>query len=160
MEHNKAAIRGYIEFEGDTNVTGLTTLSIVLSILNVNLNFGYEFILALRLIVSIYFIFKAIKYVREEESNSYKHLVIFYFLLKTFIICLFGVKEIWTITMVDIILLFDLINYKIFGCLTFPAFIIIPIVHWLFPITAILVSLLYVSSTIYFISKQLSIKIF
>ena len=96
----------------------------------------------------------------ETESNSYKNLIICYFVLKTLIICLIGVNETWTITAVDTVLLFDLINYKIFGCLTFPSFMLIPIIHLFFPISTTFVIILFIGRSIYFISKQLDIKIF
>jgi phosphatidylglycerophosphate synthase len=160
MEHNKAISRGYIEFTGETDVTGLITFCIVASIMNINLNFGYVCIILLRILVIIYFIYKTCYYYCEEESNSYKNFIIFYFSYKTVIICLFGVREYWTITAVDIILLFDIINYKIFGSLTFPSFVLIPIIHLFFPISTMFISILYVVRSIYLISKQLVIKIF
>ena len=160
MEHNKTAIRGYIEFKGETDVTGLTTFCIITSIFNINLNFGYAFIILVRLCIITYFIYKVIRYYLETESNSYKNLIICYFVLKTLIICLIGVNETWTITAVDIVLLFDLINYIIFGCLTFPSFMLIPIIHLFFPISTTFVIILFIGRSIYFISKQLDIKIF
>jgi len=160
MEHNKTAIRGYIEFKGETDVTGLITFCIVVSILNINLNFVYVFIILLRLFVITYFIYKIVNYLRDKESNSYKNLIIFYFVYKTVIILLFGINELWTITAVDIVLLFDLINYKIFRSLTFPSFMLIPIIHLFFPISMMFITILYVGTSIYFIGNQLGIKIF
>ena len=160
MEHNKTAIRGYIEFKGETDVTGLTTICIVASLLNINLNFGYTFIILFRMFVITYFIYKTINYYCDKESNSYKNLIICYFVFKTLVICFLNINETWTITAVDILLLFDLINYKIFHSLTFPTFAIIPIIHLFFPISTMFISILHVGRNIYFISNQLGIKIF
>jgi cytidyltransferase-like protein len=164
IPHYECILIKKIVFKNFTDITTMLTFIIITYIFNIKLplfllnNNLFMFIVLLINIYLFYWLFKL--------YNSYKQNVVIplligsYYILKHSILCIYPLNNIWLITIPDMLLLLQLINYKIFKIKINILIIFIPLLFIYFPTITVLLILNYIIDFILKICNQLNINLF
>lgn len=160
--HFESLTSGIIKFKNLTDVSGLLTLSILTLLFHLklpNLIFLNKSILILAFFIFIYFLTN-IYYDTNLLLIYNKFIITSYYLLKFIVLLIFPVSSIYNITLVDILLLQMIINYKIFKIDIDEKILCLPL---LFLINNYMTNIFVIIITFYNIfkiSKELKINLF
>lgn len=166
IPHYEAIIKGKIIFEGLTDVSLiLTTTSLVflcglkLPKILINNNILFLFIGGILLLN----ICKLLKLIYEKNSNHMNMKLGFYigiwYLIKFVSTIIYPTKFIWTITIVDTVLLLEVITFKIFKKRSSNTLCILPCIFTYNPILLTPIIINFISNIMYTIANELKINL-
>jgi cytidyltransferase-like protein len=161
-----------IIFDGTANVSLVTTTSLIITLINmklpiflINNNWIILLICSGLFLFKTYSIYKNILSLNDSNDNLYKKyykIYLLYWLIKLSLTLLIPVKYSWSLSIIDLIILVETINIKIFSSrLISDYFIILPLGLYFYSNTiGIIWTILFICYFIYKISKQLKINLF
>lgn len=169
LPHYESIYTSKMIFKGVTDVSVFLTCTIIIFFFNLKIPYFFHkdgIFLGLGICLSLYSIY----WIYQINLNNYKSkekietklpiLMIFYYLVKN--ICgIVRLKNDLTLSTVsDMLLLLNIINYKIFGSKINKSLILIPIIYTFNPIIATVYVLYYITNFIIKLSSQLDINLF
>jgi choline-phosphate cytidylyltransferase len=151
LPHYDSIIIKKMVFKNFSDISMILNLIIILFIFNVKLSLNYYFLISN--IYSIYSLYK-------NNNNTISLLLGSYYSIKHLMLFQFPIIHSWMIPISDMLLLFQLINYKIFKIKMNILITIIPIIFIILPKTTISLIIIYIIDNIFKISNQLDINLF
>lgn len=167
LPHYESIINGKIKFEGLTDVSLILTLTTIFFISGLRLpefiiNNNY-LIYGFIILLNIYNIIKLKKTVSEGYIVNNINLamtILIWYIIKFIGIIINPTNYTWTLTIIDTILLFELINYKIFKKRSYKALFVLPGIFSLYPLVFSSLVINYLLNTLNKIATELKINIF
>lgn len=159
IPHYESLELGYVIFEKFTDVSLLLTLCIIIFLSNAEFpEILLNSIILPILYLNYFFIQKLLSLkCTSVKSAKIKFIIIIYYIIK--LLTSFNNAILWQITLIDSVLLLQIINYKIFKIEPDYKIILIPILHLYIPTFTIICVLIYILFVIYKISNELNINL-